>query len=231
MRKHWKRWTVGLVVGLAVLLVGGPYVYIHFIEGDPPAELSLTADDPSASPTATSTSASSAAAGKYTVASGSQVGYRVEETLFGQSTTAVGRTSDVTGSATVDGVTVSAAEFTAQTSTLSSDQGGRDNQVRGRILETDTFPTGGFRLTKPITLSSAADGVTATGSATGDLTLHGVTKSVTFEVKAKRSGSTIEVNGSIPIHFSDYEIDNPSGGPATTGDDGTLEFLLKLTSA
>jgi hypothetical protein len=30
----------------------------------------------------------------------------------------------------------------------------------------------------------------------------------------------------VPITFSDYSIDNPSGGPASVGNTGELEFLL-----
>jgi hypothetical protein len=59
--------------------------------------------------------------------------------------------------------------------------------------------------------------------------MHGTTKSVTFTVQARRSGSTISISGSIPIVFADYGISNPSGGPATTSNNGTLEFLLNLS--
>jgi hypothetical protein len=41
----------------------------------------------------------------------------------------------------------------------------------------------------------------------------------------------IQVSGSVPITFADYSIDNPSGGPASVGDSGTLEFLLVLAKA
>src|ERR1700712_2605089 len=120
---HWKRWIIGGLVAVVVLVVGGPFVYIHFIEGKPLKTLSL-AD----APTVTSSPSAGAAAvtgNSWKVASGSTVGYRVKEVLFGQSTTAVGRTTDVTGTATIDGSTVSAASFTAQTTTLASDRGGR----------------------------------------------------------------------------------------------------------
>jgi polyisoprenoid-binding protein YceI len=70
-----------------------------------------------------------------------------------------------------------------------------------------------------------------TKSAIGKLTLHGTTRTVTFQVQARRSGTTIAVSGSIPIVFADYGVDNPSGGPATTGNSGTLEFLLNLSQA
>ena len=43
---------------------------------------------------------------------------------------------------------------------------------------------------------------------------------------ARLDGSTFAVDGSIPVTFSDYDIDDPSGGPASVGDDGKLEVLL-----
>jgi len=52
--------------------------------------------------------------------------------------------------------------------------------------------------------------------ATGELTVHGTKKTVTTDVTAKRSGGTIQVNGTIPVVFADYGIPNPSFGPAQT---------------
>ena len=96
-------------------------------------------------------------------------------------------------------------------------------------METSTYPTATFTLTQPIDLGSLpADGVETTKNATGKLTMHGTTKSVTFPVTARRSGATIQVSGSIPIVFADWNISNPSGGPATTEDHGTLEWLLNF---
>jgi hypothetical protein len=51
---------------------------------------------------------------------------------------------------------------------------------------------------------------------------------VTFTVTAKKSGQTVAVAGAIPVTFADYGINNPSGGPASVGDSGTLEFALSL---
>jgi hypothetical protein len=39
----------------------------------------------------------------------------------------------------------------------------------------------------------------------------------------------IAVQGNIPVTFSDYGIDNPSGGPARVGNDGQLAFVLAFT--
>lgn len=237
----WAKLVIGAVVLLLVGVVGGPYVYIHFVEGKAPPPLSVntaTASPASAAPSSTASSAASGISasgidGTWKVGSGSIVGYRVHETLFGQSNTAYGRTSSVTGSLTVSGGTVTAGSFTADLTTVSSDKSQRDRQFQGRIMDTATYPTATFKLTKSTALGAApADGVTVTKQVTGDLTTHGVTKSVTFTASIKKTGSTVAASGSIPILFADYNIANPSfAGTVTTDDHGTLEFLLNFTEA
>ena len=225
------RWVLAAVAAVAVLAVAGPFVYIHFIEGDPPQRLSL--DD-----VATSTSTTAAAAsttrqgidGTWTVGAGSQAGYRVREVLFGQDAEAVGRTSDVTGTMTIAGTSVTEGSFTVDLTTVSSDQSRRDGQFHNRIMQTSQFPKATFTLTKPIALGSVpADGAEVKASATGDLRVHGVKRSVTFDVVAKRTSNTIAVNGSIPVTFADYGIGDPSFGPAVVQDHGEIEFLLVLS--
>src|SRR5437588_8164825 len=108
---RWAKLAISAFVLLVVVAVGGPYVYIHFIEGKAPAPLSVnTSTSPAAatSPQAPSSASSSETSsssidGTWNVGSGSVVGYRVHETLLGQSNTATGRTSSVTGSLTVAG--------------------------------------------------------------------------------------------------------------------------------
>ncbi len=155
--------------------------------------------------------------------------YRVEEVLFGQSAEAVGRTSDVTGTFTIAGTEVTAGSFNVDMTTVTSDQSRRDGQFRGRIMEASTYPTATFVLASPIELGSLpADGAHVDVEATGELTLHGATRTVTFPVQAKRTGAAIAVAGTIPIVFADYDISNPSGGPAQTEDHGELEFRLNF---
>lgn len=228
-RRHKKAWIAGVVALVAVLAVGLPWAYINLIEGDAPAALSVdSAPSASAGPGAATVTD---IAGAWTVGEGSQAGYRVKETLAGQDTTAVGRTSEVTGSVTIAGSRATKGEFTVDMTSVASDQSRRDSQFTGRIMETSQFPTGTFVLTAPIELGSEpAVGATVTASATGDLTLHGVTKPVTFPVSVKRSAAGVAVSGSVPVTFSDYQIDNPSvGGFVSVGDSGLVEFLLVLT--
>ena len=70
-----------------------------------------------------------------------------------------------------------------------------------------------------------------TVKATGDLTLRGKTKSVTFDIVAQRNGAAIETNGTIPVTFADYGIPAPSFGPAEVGDSGELVFLVNFQPA
>lgn len=38
----------------------------------------------------------------------------------------------------------------------------------------------------------------------------------------------IAVQGLVPVTFSDYNINNPSGGPASVGNAGQLDFVLQF---
>jgi polyisoprenoid-binding protein YceI len=219
------------VVAVVVLVVGGTYVYIHFIQDDPPERLTLQSDDSSSTTAAGSTDAGPfEASGTWTAGAGSTAGYRAKEVLFGQSTTAVGRTTDVSGTMEIDDTTVKATKITVDMTTVASDQGNRDRQFQGRIMDTATYPTSVFELAEPIDLGSIpADGETISKRATGKLTLHGTTKTVTIDLTAKRSGQQIQVQGSLPIVFDEWGIPAPSFGPAQVEDHGELEFLVAFT--
>jgi polyisoprenoid-binding protein YceI len=228
-RRHLKRWLAIGVGVLAIAVVGGPFVYIHLIQGKAPPALALSTPSTTAAGEVQSNVSPDRT---WNITSDSVVGYRVKEVLFGQSNEAVGRTSSVTGSMTVDGTTITAATFVVDITTVTSDESRRDGQFNGRIMETATYPTATFTLTKPIELGSIpAEGEQRTFSATGDLTLHGVTKSVTFELTGQLTGSIVQVAGSIPITFADWNISNPSFGLAQTEDNGSLEFLLDFAHA
>ncbi len=222
-----------LVVALAVALVGavvGPYVYIHFVAGQPPKKLTFETTNSRAA-TGTGRSAKPTAplgvAGAWKVTRPSTVGYRVPETIMGQGTTAVGRTAAVTGNLSITDSTVRTAEFTVDVANIASDAPQRDADYR-RVMETATSPTATFVLTSPIALATIpVDLQEITVPVAGNLTLHGISKPVTFALKARRNGPKIEVNGSIPITFSNYKIASPSiAGAIVVGNEGELEFLL-----
>ena len=165
--------------------------------------------------------------GEWVISDGSEVGYRVNESINGFDTTANGRTTSVTGQITIEGARVTAGDFTVDMTRFSSDEGRRDSAFNGRIMQVNTFPTATIVLTKLIEFGEVPqDGTSITATATGDLTLHGVTKSVTFQVKATFESGRIGVLGQIPVVFADYDISDPSFASVNTEDNGLLEFVL-----
>jgi len=227
--RHWLRWVIIGVAFVAVVAVGGPFIYIHLIEGKAPAPLSLKgSSSPTASAQGTSPAPAGPVAGTWTIASGSEVGYRVKEVLAGQDNIAVGRTKSVTGHLTIKGTSVTAGTFTVQMSTVKSDQSQRDAQFDGRIMAVATYPTSTFTLVSPISLAPVpAAGTVQKYPAAGKLTLHGQTRPVTFTLSAERTSTAIKVSGSIPVTFAKWGISNPSFGSfVTTENHGELEFLL-----
>jgi polyisoprenoid-binding protein YceI len=233
MRRRWKVWAVA-GIGVLALVVGGPWVYIHLIQDDapPPLALGSTSASTSASGVGSTGSSPTTGDGSWTVTDDSVVGYRVKEVLFGQNADAVGRTSAIAGTMSLDGATVTDARFTVDMTTVTSDESRRDDQFNGRIMETSIYPTATFTLSEPIDLGTLPDASTdVTATATGELTLHGVTKTVTFDIDGRYTGSQVEIAGSIPITFADWNISNPSFGPVTTEDNGILEFSLVFVPA
>ena len=165
--------------------------------------------------------------GLWVATSESTLGYRVKEVLGGVDTEGVGRTSAVDGSITIDGTVVVEGGFSVEVGSIKSDSSRRDGQFTGRIMDAATYPTASFVITQPIDFGSIpTDGQQITVDATGDLTLRGSTRTVTFPLTAEYSNGRVGVFGNIPIVFAEYGIPNPSNQFVTTGDDGLLEFVL-----
>ena len=230
-RHRARRWVVAGVAVVVVVAVGGPFVFIHFIEGPAPAKLSLPKNGGGTRSATAAGAGWASVAGTWKVGPGSTVGYRVQEVLIGQQATAVGRTAKVWGSLTISGTSVTNGSFTTDMATVVSDQSQRNAQFDGRIMDVSTYPTATFRLTSPLSLAALPlDGKTESYPARGNLTMHGVTRPVSFSVSAERSGAEVYVLADIHIVFANWDISNPSvGGFVTTQSSGTLEVLLDLT--
>lgn len=231
-----RRLLIAVPLAVLVALVGGPWLYINVLRDDPPARLTLDDVTTTTAADGTTTTAAAGAAtddgieGSWTVGAGSIAGYRVQEVLFGQEAEAVGRTEGVTGTMSIAGTTVTTTEITVDMTSVTSTESQRDRQFQGRIMSTSEYPTATFELTVPVQLGAVpADGEELSYTVTGDLTLRGVTRSVTFDLLARRHGATIEANGSILVDFDEFEIPDASGGPASVGRDGELELLLVFT--
>jgi polyisoprenoid-binding protein YceI len=162
---------------------------------------------------------------------GTFVGFRVEEELSAiGSTTAVGRTPAVSGTIEIEGTTVTDVQIEADMTEITTNDTRRNSKVQG-ALDTDEFPTATFRTTEPIELGEAAlAGEQVSVSASGDLTIHGVTTPVSIPLDAQLVNDTIVVVGSIDIAFGDYGVEVPSAPIVlSAADRGPLELQLFLT--
>jgi polyisoprenoid-binding protein YceI len=225
-----KRW-LWIIAGGIVVLFAGAYAAFAVIGGStsapPPVSLSSPSVVGSSSP---ASAAPGSLDGTWTLQdTNSFVGYRVREKFANlpAPTDAVGRTSAVTGSLTVDGLRVTAVDVKADLRQLRSDKEMRDERIRTDGLQSDQFPMAEFTLTDPIVFPSRpAAGTQVTKQAKGTLTLHGVTRNVTITLQARWSGDQIEVASSLPIVFADYDISTPTTFLATVEDHGTMELHL-----
>jgi len=67
-------------------------------------------------------------------------------------------------------------------------------------------------------------------TATGRLTLRGITQPVTVTISARRDGTALRAAGSIPVAFSRWGVTEPAGYGivGSLASHGTAEFLLVL---
>lgn len=166
----------------------------------------------------------------YQSATGSFVGFRIEEELSGVgSTTAVGRTGDVAGSIVIDGTTVTDVTFDVDVTTITTEDSRRDDNVQD-ALDTGEFASASFVLTDPIGLTDAAlAGEAFTATESGQLTIHGSTQDITIDLEAQLVQDTIVIVGSTDITFSDYGVEVPDSQIVVSVEDfGVLELQLLL---
>lgn len=171
--------------------------------------------------------------GTWTVGTGSSAEYRVDENFtVGGTKTAVGSTTNVTGTITLakggSGFTAKVT-MTVDMASLSSPESRRDNQLKTRGIQTNTFPTATFVADAIVIPAGAATGKVDV-VARGKLTLHGVTKDIDVPVSAQLNAGQLQILGKAPISNADYGIEAPNiPGFVTVEDQGNFGFLLILT--
>jgi len=241
-----KTWKISLAVAVVLIAAVGGGIW-WFLRDDAPAKVSLDTAAGSVTTTTVGTGATTASGpvsidGTWTVdtstgtfdyesATGTFAGFRIKEELSSiGSTTAVGRTGDVTGTATIAGDTLTAASFDVDTRTFTTNQTQRDSRVQS-ALQTGQFPTATFTLTQPVALGpDAAAGGDIDVTAVGDFTMHGVTTQVQVPIQARLVGDTVVLVGSFDITFSDFGVSVPKAPVVlSVADHGTVEMQILLT--
>lgn len=224
-----RRWLIGTVIGIVVAVVaitGGPWVYARVTAQPPeePLELSTPSTTAPADPDAPIDPD-----GTWTVAEGSEAGYRIGEVLNGDQVEVVGRTSTVTGTVSIAAGSLTAVTVTVDAATLTTDSTARDVYVR-RALDTSTYPEASFVLTEPVDVAPVGTQPSPVSVAvTGTLTIGAADLPVTAELQVQRTVAGLEVVGSVPVVLADLGLTAPDLGFVTVEPQGTVEFRLLLT--
>ncbi len=216
---RWLRWTVGIVIGLAVLIVGGTSIYVHTITAPAPLTLPRVVSGPSSEATMD---------GDWKAGSGSIVGWRIQQVLFGQEAPLVGRTDKVWGSITVANGAVTQGSFSVDMAALTSSL---SKTTRSTVFDPGAYPTGTLTLTSPIMVGAIpANSVVERFAATGTLALHGVTRPVHFTASVEGAGDSVYVLAAITIAYGNWGI-SAAGVPflADLQSPAAFEVLLRLT--
>ncbi len=163
----------------------------------------------------------------------SQASYSVEEELAGQGdVTAVGTTNAIVGEIVIDasGNPLAGSRIDIDLRTLQTDETRRDNYLRTNSLESDTYPLATFVLTGVENWTgSLADGDTVTFDMVGNLTVHGVTREVTWASTATLTDDVLAGTATVEVEMGDFEIEKPSVGFVLSLDE-TVKLDLTITA-
>lgn len=223
----------GLVAGLLVLSACGG--------GEPEptappdsAETTGMAEEVVAEETTTESAADSAAEAVIEVADGvrtftivpaeSRASYIVAEEFFGGAlgrfgispglVDTIGSTRETDGELQInlsDPNPLVSANFSVNIQSLTSDQSRRDNQIRRRWLESNSFPLAEFRATGLAEVpTDYADGETVNFKVRGDMTIREITNPVTLDVTASLAGKTITGVATTGLAMTDFGFNPPS---------------------
>jgi polyisoprenoid-binding protein YceI len=144
-----------------------------------------------------------------------EASYKVREQLARLSfpTDAVGKTNQVSGEINIhkDGaIDAATSKFVVDLTTLQTDSSMRDNFVRRNVLQTDQYPQAVFVPTQVTGLSTP---LPPTGDVSfkliGNLTLHGVTKPVTWDVTGTAQNGSAKGTATTSFKFEDFNMNQP----------------------
>jgi polyisoprenoid-binding protein YceI len=168
--------------------------------------------------------------------SNSQARYHAREQLVGKTlpSEAVGTSKSVSGSLVLDAdgsIVPDQSRITVDLTKLQSDESRRDNWIKNDTIQTSRFPMAIF---VPREAQGLPGPLPTSGEATfqllGDLTVHGVTKPVIWQVTAQFAESTVSGSATTSVKITDFGMTPPRVGPVLNIEDG-LTLELAFTAA
>jgi polyisoprenoid-binding protein YceI len=168
-----------------------------------------------------------------------EASYEVQEQFLDRNlpNKAIGKTSAVEGEFQFTAAgkpTGQVTKITVDLRTLTSDSGMRDRRIRSQWLESNTYPYATF-------VSTGVEGVPdsytmgqqVSFKLLGNMTIHDVTRPITFEMTGKLDGDTVTGKATTQILMKDFGFDPPSVAGILTVQDGvtiTVNFTAKAAA-
>ena len=122
---------------------------------------------------------------------------------------------------------ISTLTLTANVQSIKSSEGATMNGKTYKALKSDSHPIITFTLTSPLQVTQGSSSATATGN----LSIAGVTRKVTIHAKISSTpNSTINIEGSLPLKMTDFGIDPPTAlfGALKVSNDVNIQFKTIL---
>lgn len=116
--------------------------------------------------------------------------------------------------------------------TLKSDKTQRDNYIRTNTLQADQFPLAEYVITGVDGWTGPLkEGQQSTFKLLGNMTIHGVTKPVTFDTTAMMQGDTVTGTATTTFKFQDFGMTAPSVSIAKATDTIKLDMNIVASKA
>jgi polyisoprenoid-binding protein YceI len=167
------------------------------------------------------------------IADGSTAEYRVREQLarLDFPNDAIGRTTSVTGSFSIagDGSIQPGGRLRVDLRDIRSDTDRRDNFLRENTLETARFPYADFVPTRIEGLPTLPASGPATFRLVGDMTIHGVTKELAWDVEATFAPDSVNGEASTRFPFATFDMTIPKVFGLLSVDDD-IRLVLNITA-
>jgi polyisoprenoid-binding protein YceI len=165
--------------------------------------------------------------------SASQASYHAHEQLVGKTlpSEAVGTSKALSGALMLapDGsVVADESKITVDLTGLQSDESRRDNWIKNNTLQTSRYPMATFvpREVQGLPMPLPTSGQVRF-QMLGDLTVHGVTKPVTWQVTAQFADASVSGSATTSVKLTDFGMTPPKVGPVLNIEDGmTLELAF-----
>ncbi len=124
---------------------------------------------------------------------------------------------------------VEGAKILVDLRTLKSDKAQRDNYIRTNTLQSDQFPLAEYVITGVEGWTGPLkEGQQSTFKILGNMTIHGVTKPITFDTTATMQGGTVTGTAKTAFKFEDFGLSAPS--LATLKADNNIKLDLNIVA-